>query len=157
MLLSCCWPGSTSPAALHQHFFKRRGLDKSRRGIPRGGRRDVRLAICNLGSLLPPEVRCEEAAFGFHNEIEALTDFAAAIGRRVAHFENATAYALVNQANGDGPTLTNGPAAVFGTAAAAPIRPQRAVRWTSTTSLPVALPSCGKGRWMVCRFPSAMP
>jgi hypothetical protein len=53
-----------------------------------------------------------------NDDLGAFTDFAAAIGRRVADFENATAYALINQANGDGPTLTNGPAAVFGTAAA---------------------------------------
>jgi hypothetical protein len=53
-----------------------------------------------------------------NDDLGAFTDFAAAIGRRVADFENATAYALLNQANGDGPTLTNGPAAVFGTAAA---------------------------------------
>jgi hypothetical protein len=53
-----------------------------------------------------------------NDDLGAFTDFAAAIGRRVADFENATAYALVNQANGDGPTLTSGPAAVFGTAAA---------------------------------------
>ncbi len=52
-----------------------------------------------------------------NDDLGAFTDFAAAIGRRVADFENATAYALINQANGDGPTLTNGPAAVFGTAA----------------------------------------
>ncbi|MCA3385436.1 MAG: HK97 family phage prohead protease [Roseomonas sp.] len=52
-----------------------------------------------------------------NDDLGAFTDFAAAIGRRVADFENATAYALLNQANGDGPTLTNGPAAVFGTAA----------------------------------------
>jgi hypothetical protein len=53
-----------------------------------------------------------------NDDLGAFTDFAAAIGRRVADFENVTAYALLNQANGDGPTLTNGPAAVFGTAAA---------------------------------------
>jgi hypothetical protein len=53
-----------------------------------------------------------------NDDLGAFTDFAAAIGRRVADFENATAYALLNQANGDGPTLTNGPAAIFGTAAA---------------------------------------
>jgi len=53
-----------------------------------------------------------------NDDLGAFTDFAAAIGRRVADFENATAYALINQANGDGPTLTNGPTAVFGTGAA---------------------------------------
>jgi hypothetical protein len=40
------------------------------------------------------------------------------IGRRVADFENATAYALMNTANGSGPTLVTGNAAVFATGAA---------------------------------------
>jgi hypothetical protein len=53
-----------------------------------------------------------------NDDLGAFTDFAAAIGRRVADFENATAYGLLNTANGDGPTLTTGAAAVFGTAAA---------------------------------------
>jgi hypothetical protein len=53
-----------------------------------------------------------------NDDLGAFTDFAAAIGRRVADFENATAYALLNSASGDGPTLTTGSAAVFGTAAA---------------------------------------
>ena len=35
------------------------------------------------------------------------------IGRRVADFENVTAYGLLNTANGDGPTLTTGATAVF--------------------------------------------
>jgi hypothetical protein len=39
------------------------------------------------------------------------------IGRRIADFENATAYGVLNTANGDGPTLTTGNAAVFGTGA----------------------------------------
>ena len=43
-----------------------------------------------------------------NDDLGAFTDFAAMIGRRVADFENATAYALVNLANGDGPTLTTG-------------------------------------------------
>jgi hypothetical protein len=53
-----------------------------------------------------------------NDDLGAFTDFAAAIGRRVADFENATAYGLLNSAAGDGPTLTTGSAAVFGTAAA---------------------------------------
>ena len=53
-----------------------------------------------------------------NDDLGAFTDFAAAIGRRVADFENATAYALLNSASGDGPTLTTSSAAVFGTAAA---------------------------------------
>lgn len=53
-----------------------------------------------------------------NDDLGAFTDFAAAIGRRVADFENATAYGLLNSAGGDGPTLTTGNAAVFGTAAA---------------------------------------
>ena len=39
------------------------------------------------------------------------------IGRRVADFENATAYVLLNSANGDGPTLATGAAPVFGAGA----------------------------------------
>lgn len=53
-----------------------------------------------------------------NDDLGAFTDFASMIGRRVADFENATAYALLNTANGDGPTLVTGSAAVFGTAAA---------------------------------------
>ena len=53
-----------------------------------------------------------------NDDLGAFTDFAAAIGRRVADFENATAYGLLNSANGDGPTLTTGAATVFATAAA---------------------------------------
>jgi hypothetical protein len=53
-----------------------------------------------------------------NDDLGAFTDFAAMIGRRVADFENATAYALVNLANGDGPTLLTGNAPVFATGAA---------------------------------------
>nr|WP_245584051.1 prohead protease/major capsid protein fusion protein [Rubritepida flocculans] len=53
-----------------------------------------------------------------NDDLGAFTDFAAAIGRRVADFENATAYQLLNAANGDGPTLATGNAPVFSTAAA---------------------------------------
>ena len=53
-----------------------------------------------------------------NDDLGAFTDFAAMIGRRVADFENATAYGLLNTANGAGPTLTTGAAAVFATAAA---------------------------------------
>ena len=52
-----------------------------------------------------------------NDDLGAFTDFAAAIGRRVAEFENATAYQLLNSGNGDGPTLTSGNATVFGTGA----------------------------------------
>jgi hypothetical protein len=53
-----------------------------------------------------------------NDDLGAFTDFASAIGRRVADFENATAYALLNSASGDGPTLATGAAPVFATAAA---------------------------------------
>jgi len=53
-----------------------------------------------------------------NDDLGAFTDFAAMIGRRVADFENATAYALVNTANGDGPTLATGNLPVFSTNAA---------------------------------------
>ena len=52
-----------------------------------------------------------------NDDLGAFTDFAAMIGRRVADFENVTAYALLNTANGDGPTLTTGATAVFATGA----------------------------------------
>lgn len=52
-----------------------------------------------------------------NDDLGAFTDFGAMIGRRVADFENATAFALVNTASGDGPTLSTGNAAVFGTGA----------------------------------------
>lgn len=52
-----------------------------------------------------------------NDDLGAFTDFGAMIGRRVADFENALAYALVNTASGDGPTLATGNAAVFGTGA----------------------------------------
>lgn len=53
-----------------------------------------------------------------NDDLGAFTDFGAMIGRRVADYENALAFALVNTASGDGPTLSTGSAAVFGTAAA---------------------------------------
>jgi phage major head subunit gpT-like protein len=52
-----------------------------------------------------------------NDDLGAFTDFASLIGRRVADWENATAYALVNLASGDGPTLAEGNAPVFGTGA----------------------------------------
>jgi hypothetical protein len=52
-----------------------------------------------------------------NDDLGAFTEFGAMIGRRVADFENALAYALVNTASGDGPTLAEGSAAVFGTGA----------------------------------------
>lgn len=53
-----------------------------------------------------------------NDDLGAFTDFGAMIGRRIADFENATAYGVVNTANGDGPTLIAGDAPVFGTGAA---------------------------------------
>ncbi|MFC7543641.1 hypothetical protein ACFQU2_35155 [Siccirubricoccus deserti] len=53
-----------------------------------------------------------------NDDLGAFTDFASMIGRRIADFENATAYGLLNSASGDGPTLTTGSAPVFATGAA---------------------------------------
>lgn len=50
-----------------------------------------------------------------NDDLGAFTDFGAMIGRRVADYENALAYNLVNTASGDGPTLAEGSAAVFAT------------------------------------------
>ncbi len=78
-----------------------------------------------------------------NDDLGAFTDFAAAIGRRIADFENATAYGLLNSANGDGPTLTTGNAAVFGTAAA------RANKAATGTALD--LPNLAAGRAAIMR------
>jgi hypothetical protein len=78
-----------------------------------------------------------------NDDLGAFTDFASMIGRRVADFENATAYALVNSAGGDGPTLTTGAATVFGTAAA------RANKAGAGTALD--LPNLALGRAAVMR------
>ena len=73
-----------------------------------------------------------------NDDLGAFTDFASMIGRRVADFENATAYGLLNSAGGDGPTLTTGNAAVFGTGAA------RANKASAGTALD--LPNLALGR-----------
>jgi len=73
-----------------------------------------------------------------NDDLGAFTDFASMIGRRVADFENATAYGLLNSANGDGPTLTTGNAAVFGTGAV------RANKASAGTALD--LPNLAAGR-----------
>ncbi len=52
-----------------------------------------------------------------NDDLGAFADFGTMIGRRVADYENALAFALVNTASGDGPTLSTGSAAVFGTGA----------------------------------------
>jgi hypothetical protein len=70
-----------------------------------------------------------------NDDLGAFTDFAAMIGRRVADFENATAYALVNLANGDGPTLTTGSAAVFATGA---VRANKAAAGTALDEANIA-------------------
>jgi hypothetical protein len=78
-----------------------------------------------------------------NDDLGAFTDFASMIGRRVADFENATAYQLLNAANGDGPTLITGAAAVFGTAA---VRANKAGAGTA-----LDLPNLALGRAAVMR------
>ncbi|GGC68134.1 hypothetical protein GCM10011504_52610 [Siccirubricoccus deserti] len=78
-----------------------------------------------------------------NDDLGAFTDFASMIGRRVADFENATAYALLNAANGDGPTLATGAAAVFAAGAT------RANKAASGTALD--LPNLALGRAAVMR------
>jgi hypothetical protein len=78
-----------------------------------------------------------------NDDLGAFTDFAAMIGRRVADFENATAYALLNSANGDGPTLTTGNAPVFATGTA------RANKAASGTA--IDLTNVGAGRAAIMR------
>lgn len=50
-----------------------------------------------------------------NDDLGAFTDFASMIGRRVADFENFTAYSLLNLNAGEGPTLVQGAANVFTT------------------------------------------
>lgn len=52
-----------------------------------------------------------------NDDLGAFTDFASMIGRRVSDFENATAYGVLNQNSGAGPTLVQGATTVFGTGA----------------------------------------
>jgi hypothetical protein len=77
-----------------------------------------------------------------NDDLGAFTDFAAAIGRRVADFENATAYALLNSASGDGPTLATGSAPVFATAVA------RANKAAAGTALDLANVATGRAAVM---------
>jgi phage head maturation protease len=67
-----------------------------------------------------------------NDDLGAFSDFGTMIGRRIADWENATAYAVVNTASGDGPTLSEGNAAVFGTAAS---RANKAASGTTVTAL----------------------
>lgn len=50
-----------------------------------------------------------------NDDLGAFTEFGAMIGQRVAQDENGLAYAVINTASGDGPTLAEGSAAVFTT------------------------------------------
>jgi hypothetical protein len=77
-----------------------------------------------------------------NDDLGAFTDFASAIGRRVIDFENATAYAQVNLANGDGPTLATPGGAVFGTAAA------RANKASAGTAIDEATVAAGRAAMM---------
>jgi hypothetical protein len=86
-----------------------------------------------------------------NDDLGAFTDFAAAIGRRVADFENATAYALLNSASGDGPTLVTGSAAVFATAAA------RANKAAAGTALDLANVATGRAAVMRQRTLDGLP
>ncbi|MCS6930638.1 MAG: Mu-like prophage major head subunit gpT family protein [Acetobacteraceae bacterium] len=78
-----------------------------------------------------------------NDDLGAFTDFASMIGRRVAEFENATAYNLLNSANGDGPTLATGSAPVFATGAA---RANKA-----GTGTPLDTATIGAGRAAIMR------
>lgn len=53
-----------------------------------------------------------------NDDLGAFVEFGTMIGRRVADQENSLAYALVNTASGDGPTLAEGSAPVFATGGA---------------------------------------
>jgi hypothetical protein len=86
-----------------------------------------------------------------NDDLGAFTDFAAAIGRRVADFENATAYALLNSAAGDGPTLVTGAAPVFATGAA------RANKASAGTALDLTNLALGRAAVMRQRTLDGLP
>lgn len=71
-----------------------------------------------------------------NDDLGAFTDFGTMIGRRVADWENATAYAVVNTASGDGPTLAEGSAAVF---AAGGTRNNKAASASAVTAVALGL------------------
>jgi hypothetical protein len=86
-----------------------------------------------------------------NDDLGAFTDFAAMIGRRVADFENATAYALMNLASGSGPTLATGNAAVFATGAA------RANQASAGTALDLTNLSLGRAAVMKQKTLDGLP
>ena len=86
-----------------------------------------------------------------NDDLGAFTDFAAMIGRRIADFENATAYAVLLQNNGDGPLLTTGNARVFSTAAA------RANKASAGTALDVANVAIGRAALMKQKTLDGLP
>ncbi|MCC6716800.1 MAG: terminase [Acetobacteraceae bacterium] len=86
-----------------------------------------------------------------NDDLGAFTDFAAMIGRRVADFENVTAYGLLNTANGDGPTLTTGATAVFATGAA------RANKAASGTALDLTNLAAGRAAVMKQKTLDGLP
>jgi hypothetical protein len=86
-----------------------------------------------------------------NDDLGAFTDFASMVGRRVAEFENATAYGLLNTANGDGPTLVTGNAAVFATAAA------RANKASAGTTLDLTNLAIGRASIMKQRTLDGLP
>jgi hypothetical protein len=73
------------------------------------------------------------------------------IGRRVADFENVTAYGLLNGANGDGPTLTTGATAVFATGAT------RANKASSGTALDLTNLAAGRAAVMKQKTLDGLP
>ena len=86
-----------------------------------------------------------------NDDLGAFTDFAAMIGRRIADFENATAYALLNTANGDGPTLATGGLPVFSTNVA------RANKASSGSALDLASLAAGRAAILRQRSLDGMP
>ncbi len=86
-----------------------------------------------------------------NDDLGAFTDFAAMIGRRIADVENATAYGVLNAANGDGPTLATGNAPVFATGAA------RANKAAAGSALDIASLAAGRAAIMQQRSLDGIP
>jgi hypothetical protein len=86
-----------------------------------------------------------------NDDLGAFTDFAAMIGRRIADFEDATAYGLLNSANGDGPMLATGSAPMFATGAG------RANKAAAGTALDLVNLAAGRAAIMSQRSLDGMP
>ena len=85
-----------------------------------------------------------------NDDLGAFTDFASMIGRRVADFENATAYALVNAPTATARRWSPAPRRSLPLAAARANKATAGTRSTWAISRWAVRRSCASGRWTAC-------